>query len=98
MTYPFEFSEQALEDLADLWTFFERGFDAKIAQRHVDEVFDRVREMTAFPESGAPHQGQRAGVRRWRTGLHFILYSFDGELIRVQRVLNTRRGDLETEI
>jgi plasmid stabilization system protein ParE len=98
MTYPFEFSEQALEDLADLWTFFDQKFGARTAQKHVDEVFARVREMTDFPESGVPHQGRRSGVRRWRAGLYFILYSFDGELIRVQRVLNTRRGDLETEV
>ena len=98
MTYPFEFSEQALEDLADLWAFFDRMYGADTAQRRVDEVFARVHQMTIFPESGALHHGRRSGVRRWRAGLYFILYTFDGQLIRVQRVLNTRRGDLETEI
>jgi hypothetical protein len=29
MTYPFEFSEQALEDLADLWTFFDQKFGTR---------------------------------------------------------------------
>ena len=98
MTYAFEFSEQALEDLANLWTYFERMHGADRAQRHVDEVFARVREITDFPESGALHHGRRSGVRRLRAGLHFIFYTFNGEVIRVQRVLNTRRGDLETEI
>lgn len=54
--------------------------------------------MSIFPESGVLHRGKRKNVRRWLAGMHIIFYIFDGECIRVQRVLNARRGDLETEI
>jgi toxin ParE1/3/4 len=98
MKYQYEFSEAALEDLADIWSFFASVLGDEIAQRRVDAIFARVDEMSGFPESGVAHQGKRNGVRRWLVGTHIILYTFDGEFIRVQRVLNARRGDLETEI
>ena len=84
--------------MADLWAYFERMYGVDASQQHVDEVFARVHQIADFPESGVLHQGRRSGVRRWRAGLYFVLYTFNGQVIRVQRVLNTRRGDLETEI
>lgn len=98
MKFRYEFSEMALEDLADIWSFFARVSGDKIAQRRVDAIFARVGEMSIFPESGVLHRGKRKNVRRWSAGMHIIFYIFDGECIRVQRVLNARRGDLETEI
>ncbi len=98
MKYPYEFSEAALEDLADVWTYFVSISGDKVAQKHVDMIFARVEEMSIFPESGVLHQGKRRDVRRWLAGIHIVFYIFDGEIIRVQRVLNARRGDLETEI
>ena len=98
MKFRYEFSEKALGDLADIWSFFARVSGDEIAQRRVDAIFTRVDEMSTFPDSGAPHRGKRKNVRRWLAGMHIIFYIFDGECIRVQRVLNARRGDLEAEI
>ncbi len=98
MKYKYEFSEAALEDLADIWSFFVSVLGDEIAQRRVDAIFARLDEMSSFPESGSLHPGKRSGVRRWLVGTHIIFYTFDGEFIRVKRVLNARRGDLETEM
>ena len=98
MKYRYEFSEAALEDLADVWTYFVSISGDVAAQKRVDTIFARVEEMSVFPESGVLHQGKRRDVRRWSVGIHIVFYTFDGKIIRVQRVLNARRGDLETEI
>jgi plasmid stabilization system protein ParE len=98
MKIRYEFSETALEDLADIWSFFARVSGDESAQRRVDAIFARVDVMSIFPESGVLHRGKRKNVRRWLVGTYIIFYIFDGECIRVERVLNARRGDLETEI
>ena len=98
MKYRYEFSETALEDLADIWSFFARVSGDEAAQKRVDMIFARVEEMSVFPEFGVLHQGKRRDVRRWLAGIHIVFYTFDGEVIRVQRILNASRGDLEAEI
>ena len=42
MSFIADFTEEALGDLADLWTYYARVFDEKLAQRRVDEVLARV--------------------------------------------------------
>ncbi len=98
MGFSVDFTEEALEDLANLWTYYSRVFDEELAQRRVDEVIARVQELCVFPESGTLHHGRRRGVRKVSVRQHLVFYLVVESRIQVLRVLNARRGDLETEI
>lgn len=98
MGFSVDFAEEALEDLANLWTYYSRVFDEELAQRRVDEVVARVQELCVFPESGALHHGRRLGVRKVSVRQHLVFYLIAAPRVQVLRVLHVRRGDLETEI
>lgn len=98
MGFSLDLAEEALEDLANLWTYYSRLLDKELAQGRVDEVIARVQELCVFPESGALHHGRRLGVRKVSVRQHQVFYLVAASRIQVLRVLHARRGDLETEI
>ena len=98
MSFIADFTEEALGDLADLWTYYARVFDEKLAQRRVDEVLIRVQEICTFPESGALHRGRKPDVRKISVRQYLIFYRVSQGRVLILRVLNARRGDLELEV
>lgn len=98
MSFSVDFAEEALEDIANLWTYYARVFDEELAQHRVDEVIARLQELCVFPESGALHYGQKPGVRKVSVRQHLVFYLVVTSRIQVLRVLHAKRGDLETEV
>lgn len=95
MTFEFTIADSALEDMADVWTFYQELNGEKSAQRMIDEVFDMIGQLTVFPEMGAQRNKFRRGLRKITVRQHLIFYFFEKNMVRVVRVLHARR-DLET--
>jgi plasmid stabilization system protein ParE len=47
-----EFSEEAIDDLEQIKVFLTRLFSFSVAQRSVDEVFERCMLLEQFPHAG----------------------------------------------
>jgi integrase len=52
MKFEFTIADSALEDMADVWTFYQQLNGEESAQRLIDEVFDLIEQLKVFPEMG----------------------------------------------
>jgi toxin ParE1/3/4 len=91
MKFEFTIADSALEDLADVWTFYQQLNGEESAQRLIDEVFDLIEQLKVFPEMGERRDQLRRGLRKIRVHQHLIFYVFEKNMVMVVRVLHARR-------
>jgi toxin ParE1/3/4 len=91
MKFEFTIADSALEDMADVWTFYQQLNSEESAQRLIDEVFDLIEQLKVFPEMGERRDQLRRGLRKIRVRQHLIFYVFEKNMVMVVRVLHARR-------
>ncbi len=91
MKFEFTIADAALNDMADVWTFYQQLNGEESAQRLIDEVFDLIEQLKVFPEMGERRDQLRRGLRKIRVRQHLIFYEFEKNMVTVVRVLHARR-------
>ncbi len=94
MIYEFTISEVALDDMADIFSFYAYQSGDAFGQRVVDEMFNMIQELCVFSEMGVRRDRLRYGLRKIGVRQHLIFYTFENDFVRVQRILHGKR-DLE---
>lgn len=81
MTRRVVLTETAREDLADAWEFYAQDSPAA-ADRMVDALLERLRELETMPELGRRRHELRPGVRSLLIGRYLAFYTVDGEAVK----------------
>lgn len=82
---------QALADLDLIHTFLSTK-SAKSADKIIQSILSRTRQLRQFPESGKVQQTQRADTYRYLVeGNYKIIYSYRGQTVYVHTVLTPAR-------
>lgn len=87
-----EFSPKSRGDLQSILEFISRD-NAKAAVSFVDQLIDRCRMLSRFPEMGTLREELVPGLRSFAVGNYVIYYFNQSERIRIERVLH---GALDT--
>jgi toxin ParE1/3/4 len=81
----------AEQDLADIAVWLTAEASEVTARRIVSELIKRLDGVLAFPESGAPRDRIRPGLRAVFRHNHAIYYRTVGDVVAVIRVLHGAR-------
>lgn len=85
------FSPKASADLAGIYNQSAAQFGIDTADAYHDGLQAAVERLAAFPESGPAFPGIRPPVRYLAYKRHRIIYDYDGETVRVIRILHHAR-------
>jgi toxin ParE1/3/4 len=83
-------TERADEDLIAIWSNIAADSPAS-ADRTLDAIEERWRQLARFPFSGRARDDIASGVRCLVVGSYLTLYSIGDEAITILRVLHGRR-------
>jgi toxin ParE1/3/4 len=81
----------AERDLADISGWLSSETSEATARRIVGDLLQRIDSVLAFPESGAPRDRIRAGLRAVFRRNYVMYYSVQGDIVAVIRVLHAAR-------
>ncbi|AGB45776.1 plasmid stabilization system protein [Mesorhizobium australicum WSM2073] len=88
---PIDRSARAEEDLVAIWLHIA-GNNEAAADRLLDRLAARWRQLSTYPFSGAPRDDIAPGIRHLIVGEYLTLYRVGGDAIEVLRVLHGRRN------
>ena len=90
MSLPVRFTQEAANDLEEIWTFIAR--DNPEAADRLNNEFALVLEMIASsPRMGRARDALRVGLRSHPHGNYIIFYACRRDAIEVMRVLHAAR-------
>ncbi len=84
-------TEAAEQDLADIAAWLTMEASETTVRRIVGDLLQRLDGVLAFPESGAPRDSIRPGLRAVFRHNHAIYYQVEGDVVAVIRVLHGAR-------
>ena len=92
-------SGDALNDLETIYDFLAED-SQPAAQRIVESLLSRTRQLESFPESGPKHQAIKSGDKEYRylvEGNYKVIYSYQAEsqVVHVVVILDTRSNPEE---
>lgn len=94
MARKYRLRRQAERDLEEIWQYSARRWSVEQAERYTAQLLDTVGSLVLTPELGRDVGDVRPGLRRVRSGSHFIFYKVAGEqeaeAIEVVRLLHIR--------
>ncbi|WP_085124204.1 type II toxin-antitoxin system RelE/ParE family toxin [Tistlia consotensis] len=83
-------TRQCDEDLLAIWLHIARD-DIAAADRMIERIERRWRQLAEQPLSGTPRDDVAAGLRHLVVGSYLVLYRASGNVVQVVRVLHGRR-------
>jgi toxin ParE1/3/4 len=90
MTEP-KLTDQARDDLREIWYSVASGRDDRTADRVVMQVLDKCASHAQFPEGGRLREELSAGLRSFSVRPYVVFYRPFEDTIMVLRVLHGRR-------
>lgn len=82
---------RAEDDLIAIWLHIASDSEAA-ADRLLDRIEARWRQLTTYPFSGAPREDIAPGIRHLVVGDYLILYRVGATAIEILRVLHGKRN------
>ena len=95
MSVRLRFTEQARQDLRDLWRGWAEYAALEVADRLLDEIESKIRLLLQFPNAGRRRDDLQPGIRSYSAGDVVIFYRISDSVLDVVRVLHGRR-DVES--
>lgn len=89
-TYRLIISEQAREDLIDIWQYIALD-SIDNADRFVDLIYDQCAELASMPEMGRKRDALIPGMRSFPVKRYVIFYRVREDMIEISRVLSAYR-------
>jgi toxin ParE1/3/4 len=84
-------TDQAKDDLREIWYSIASGRDDKTADRVVTQILDKCESHAQFPEGGRLRAELSAGLRSFSVRPYVVFYRpFEGTIV-VLRILHGRR-------
>ena len=83
-------SEQAVEDLADIWLYIARD-NVRAADRYIALLHRRCRGLLAWPEAGRQRDELLPGLRSLPVTSHIVFYRIMSAAVEIVRVLSGYR-------
>ncbi len=87
----------AQQDLSTIWDYTQEQWDARQAERYVDELRFGIERVAADPARGRRCDHIRPGYRRYSIGSHLVFYVETDTTVDVVRILH-RRMDPERHL
>lgn len=94
---PIRRSSHAEDDLIAIWLYVAKENEAA-ADRLLDRIEERWRQLAAFPFSGASRDDIGPGIRHVAVGEYLTFYRVGAEAVEILRVLHGRRKIARDEI
>lgn len=85
------YEPQALQDLKDLAGYTRRAWGRVQAKTYARKLAANIAKLQKFPDRFAIHAPSGLGLRRMRSGHHFVYYWVGDETVEVVRILHERR-------
>jgi len=84
----YKISQEALNDLENIWLYTFKNWSSKQADRYYNLVFDEIEYLSENPNSGKDYSVVRKGYLRSKVKSHFIFYKINQknneiEIIRI---------------
>ena len=86
-----ELTDQAKDDLREIWYSISRGRDDRTADRVVTQILDTCHDHAQFPEGGRHREELSAGLRSFNVKPYIVFYRPFEDGIMVLRILHGRR-------
>jgi len=87
-------SDQAVDDLTDVWTFIARD-NVAAADRFLDKLHALCAELARSPGIGRKREELLQGVRSLPAGRYLVFYRVHDDTVEIVRVLSAYR-DLDS--
>ncbi len=81
-------SNQAHQDLVDIWHWTAQAFGERQADRYLDDLGEAMNACAEAPGWGRDRAKIREGYRSLLVGRHVVFYVFNDAQVIVQRVLH----------
>lgn len=85
------FSPEASSDLAGIYAVSAVDFGEDTAKKYLAGIQNAVGRLAQFPESCTFYPGLQPPVRYLAYKRHRIIYDYDGEIVRVIRIIHQAR-------
>jgi len=83
-------SDQAVSDLADIWTYIARD-NTDTADRFIDRLYQLCKELATQPGMGRERDELIPGIRSFPAGRYLVFYRSSANVVEVVRVLSAYR-------
>jgi toxin ParE1/3/4 len=90
MTFNFEISKLALEDLENIWEYTVEQWSKEQANKYYNEVFSVIGKICENSDTRKPIDEIKKGHRRTNVNSHMILYKVKGTTIYIDRILHQK--------
>lgn len=84
-------SEEALEDLDQVWVYYLRAAGPETAEKMVRDIYAGAQLLAEHPLVGRSRGEVRAGLRSLQLSLHVLFYRTLERGIQIVRILDARR-------
>ena len=95
MRYTVKLTDDAAQDLAELYDFVAEHDSLKSAERLLDNIEQTIESLALFPERGSvPKELLTLGIREYRQTFfkpYRLIYRTVGEIVYVQLIADGRR-------
>lgn len=95
MSVQLRLTEQAQQDLRDIWRGWAEYSGLELADRRLDEIETKFRLLLQFPNAGRIRDELQSDIRSYPAGEVVIFYRVAASVLEVVRVLHGRR-DVES--
>ena len=85
------YEPHALQDLKEIAAYTRRAWGRDQAKAYALKLAADLAKLRLFPERFAVHVPTGLGLRRMRSGHHFVYYRVSDEAVVVVRILHERR-------
>ena len=95
----FKISNEAQNDLENIWLYTFETWSIKQADRYIELIIDEIEYLTNNPNTGKDFSSVRKGYYRSKVKSHFIFYKINQkeELIEIIRILH-QEMDIENRL
>ena len=88
--YKYRFTTIAQEDLGSIWGYSFEKWGESQADKYIEMLFDKIREILHFPEIGRKRNELIKNCRSFTAGKHIIFYRVKENEVEILRLLHTR--------
>jgi toxin ParE1/3/4 len=87
----YELRPQAEADLAEIWRFTAKRWNAEQADKYSRNIVDALAKVAEQPSLGRACDNVRKGYLRYNVASHVLFYRLEADHLDVVRILHARR-------